>query len=65
MTFDMNPDNFTAEFNALPSQPKQARYRHPDGTEFRVAHLRTDGTVVTETGRWITPDEWTRVERLG
>ncbi len=64
MALDLSPENLSEEFRNLPGRPARPTYRHPDGEHFRVSHIRTEGTVITDTGRWITPTEWQQVERL-
>lgn len=63
MVLDVSREGFAREFAALPSQPEKPVYRHPDGEHFRVARM-VRGTVVTDSGRWIPPEEWDQVERV-
>ena len=63
MVLDLSREQFAREFNALPSRPEKAVFRHPDGEHFRIARV-VRGTVVTDSGRWIPNEEWRQVERV-
>lgn len=63
MALDLSREGFASELTALPSGPKRTVYRHPDGEHFRIARM-VRGTVVTDSGRWIPPEEWDQVERV-
>ena len=63
MVLDLSREQFARDFNPLPSPPEQAVFRHPDGEHFRIARV-VRGTVVTDSGRWIPPEEWRQVERV-
>lgn len=64
MVLDLSPENFSKEFAALPSRPRRQAYRAPDGEHFHIARVLRGGTVVTDSGRWIEPEEWKDVEPL-
>ena len=43
---------------------EKAVYRAPDGEHFRVAYIRNDGVVVTDSGRWLTAAEFNQCKRM-
>lgn len=42
---------------------ERATYRTPDGEHFQVGYIRHDGTVVTDSGRWLTPTYFNQCKR--